>query len=319
MKPKIWYMWDPAPAIRQKLEPMAEIIANGKPDQVAGVTAVAINNLIDANGTFMDRCGPSLRGIFRPGIGIDNINLQDATDRGILVLNTPDAPTESTAEHAVALLMSLAKRVVVGHAQTGTWDRSNTLGMELKGRTLGVIGYGRIGRRVVEICALGLRMNVIVFDPFLPAHVQIEQAGVERVASLGELLSQADVLTLHCPSTAETYKLIGRKELQALRKGAYLINASRGPVVDEAALIEELRSGHIGGAALDVFDPEPPRPDNPLLHMNNVVVTPHIASYTEMGTILMQNGVADQMLQLLQGERPTNICNPQAWPGRMKG
>lgn len=318
MKPKIWYMWDPGPAVREKLEPVADLVIGGSLETLPGVDAVVINNIIDASATFFDQAGPSLRAVCRPGIGIDNVNLQDATARGILVINTPDAPTESTAEHAVALLMAMAKRVVVGHNQVTRWDRTNTLGLELKDRTLGVVGYGRIGRRVVEICGAGLRMKVLVFDPFLPASVEINQHGAERVNSLQELLERSDVLTLHCPSTPETYHLIGKKELHTLRKGAYLVNASRGPVLDEAALIEALSEGHLAGAAMDVFDPEPPAPDNPLLTMPNVIATPHIASSTDRGVYLMSHGVADQLLQLFQGERPPHICNPEAWSERRK-
>ena len=318
MKPKIWYMWDPGPAVREKLEPVADLVIGGSLETLPGVDAVVINNIIDASAAFFDQAGPSLRAVCRPGIGIDNVNLQDATARGILVINTPDAPTESTAEHAVALLMAMAKRVVVGHNQVTRWDRTNTLGLELKDRTLGVVGYGRIGRRVVEICGAGLRMKVLVFDPFLPASVEINQHGAERVNSLQELLERSDVLTLHCPSTPETYHLIGKKELHTLRKGAYLVNASRGPVLDEAALIEALSEGHLAGAAMDVFDPEPPAPDNPLLTMPNVIATPHIASSTDRGVYLMSHGVADQLLQLFQGERPPHICNPEAWSVRRK-
>ena len=318
MKPKIWYMWDPGPAVREKLEPVADLVIGGSLETLPGVDAVVINNIIDASATFFDQAGPSLRAVCRPGIGIDNVNLQDATARGILVINTPDAPTESTAEHAVALLMAMAKRVVVGHNQVTRWDRTNTLGLELKDRTLGVVGYGRIGRRVVEICGAGLRMKVLVFDPFLPASVEINQHGAERVNSLQELLERSDVLTLHCPSTPETYHLIGKKELHTLRKGAYLVNASRGPVLDEAALIEALSEGHLAGAAMDVFDPEPPAPDNPLLTMPNVIATPHIASSTDRGVYLMSHGIADQLLQLFQGERPPHICNPEAWSARRK-
>ncbi len=318
MKPKIWYMWDPGPAVREKLEPVADLVIGGSLETLPGVDAVVINNIIDASATLFDQAGPSLRAVCRPGIGIDNVNLQDATARGILVINTPDAPTESTAEHAVALLMAMAKRVVVGHNQVTRWDRTNTLGLELKDRTLGVVGYGRIGRRVVEICGAGLRMKVLVFDAFLPASVEINQHGAERVNSLQELLERSDVLTLHCPSTPETYHLIGKKELHTLRKGAYLVNASRGPVLDEAALIEALSEGHLAGAAMDVFDPEPPAPDNPLLTMPNVIATPHIASSTDRGVYLMSHGVADQLLQLFRGERPPHICNPEAWSARRK-
>ena len=318
MKPKIWYMWDPGPAVREKLEPVADLVIGGSLETLPGVDAVVINNIIDASATFFDQAGPSLRAVCRPGIGIDNVNLQDATARGILVINTPDAPTESTAEHAVALLMAMAKRVVVGHNQVTRWDRTNTLGLELKDRTLGVVGYGRIGRRVVEICGAGLRMKVLVFDPFLPASVEINQHGAERVNSLQELLERSDVLTLHCPSTPETYHLIGKKELHTLRKGAYLVNASRGPVLDEAALIEAMSEGHLAGAAMDVFDPEPPAPDNPLVTMPNVIATPHIASSTDRGVYLMSHGVADQLLQLFRGERPPHICNPEGWSARRK-
>jgi D-3-phosphoglycerate dehydrogenase len=252
----------------------------------------------------------------RPGIGVDNVDLVAATERGILVINTPDAPTESTAEHAVALLMAVAKRVVTGSRflQGGDFPRAELFGTEVRDRVLGVIGCGRIGRRVAEICALGFKMKVVAYDPFL-ANLNVPY--VEFTHDLTDLLERADFLTLHLPLTAQTHHLIGEAQLRRMRRGSYIINAARGPIVDEAALIRALQEGHLAGAGVDVFDPEPPTGDNPLLSMNNVVCTPHVASYTDRGQAGMRTGVVDQLIQLLHGERPSFIVNAEAWPGRM--
>jgi D-3-phosphoglycerate dehydrogenase len=267
----------------------------------------------------MDRVGPGLKLIARSGIGVDGIDIPAATERGILITNTPDAPTESTAEHAVALLLAIAKRVMVGDMQLRGADlpRSAMIGTEVKGRTLGVVGYGRIGRRVAEICALGLRMRVLAYDPFF-AETVTPPEGVTFINDLDTLLAQADFVTLHTPLIPETHHLISERELGLMKPGSYLINASRGPVVDEAALIEALQTGHLAGAGLDVFDPEPPEPNNPLLKMTNVVLTPHIASSTQTGLSAMINGAVDQILQVLAGQRPIHLVNPDAWPGRVK-
>jgi phosphoglycerate dehydrogenase-like enzyme len=251
---------------------------------------------------------------------VDNVDIPSASARQILVLNTPDAPTESTAEHAVALLMAVAKRVLVGDMylrSDRTIPRAEMIGTELLGRTLGVIGYGRIGRRVAEICALGLRMNVLAYDPF----INLTQATPERVtltSDLDELLRQANFVTVHVPLLPNTRHFIGEREMRLMAQGSYLINASRGPVIDEAALIRLLQEGHFAAVGLDVFDPEPPHPDNPLLKMRNVVVTPHIASSTDRGIYAMMHGVADQVIQVLQGERPPYLLNPEVWPGRVR-
>jgi phosphoglycerate dehydrogenase-like enzyme len=250
---------------------------------------------------------------------VDAIDISAATERGILVTNTPDAPTESTAEHAVALLLAVAKKVITGDMQLRGADipRSALVGTEVKGRILGVVGYGRIGRRVAEICALGLKMQALVYDPYLSG-IPPTPEGVTFVNDLDTLLAQADFVTLHTPLLAETYHLMGERELRLMKPGSYLVNASRGPVVDEAALIKALQDGHLAGAGLDVFDPEPPEPHNPLLKMPHVVLTPHIASSTTAGLAAMYHGAIDQMLQVLRGERPTFLVNPAAWPGRVK-
>lgn len=318
MLPKVWFQWNPTDEIRERLTPVVDIIPNGPEEQLPGVHGIVVGNLIDVNGELMDHIGPSLKVIARPGIGVDNIDIPAATERGILVIHTPDAPTESTAEHAVALLMSVAKRVVTGHLylQHREGERGQMLGTEMKDRTLGIVGCGRIGRRVAEICGMGLKMRVVVYDPFLDAETA-NKMGVELAADLPTLLAQSDFVTLHTPLMPETHHLIGEAELALMKPSAYLINASRGPIVDEAALIRALQNGALAGAALDVFDPEPPEPDNPLLHMTNVVATPHVASFTDRGTSGMQHGVADQLIQIFQGERPPFLVDPTVWPGRV--
>ena len=169
---------------------------------------------------------------------------------------------------------------------------------------------------MAEICALGLKMRVLAYDPFLVGTAPTVM-GVKMIADLDTLLVQADFVTLHVPLTPETHPLLSERELRLMKPGSYLINASRGPVVNEAALIRLLGEGHLAGAGLDVFDPEPPEPDNPLLRMANVVVTPHIASYTDRGLAAMMNGAIDQILQVLHGERPPFLVNPEVWPGRV--
>lgn len=316
MKPTIWYEFTTDEPNRLRLEKEANVVFGGSVDDLDNVFAVVIGSVIDANGAFMDRVGPSLRAIMRPGIGVDNVDLAAASERGILVINTPDAPTESTAEHAVALLMAIAKRVVTGSRflQTNDFPRTELFGTEVRDRVLGVIGCGRIGRRVAEICGLGFKMKVIGYDPFL---TNAEIPGVEFTNDLNDLLERADFLTLHIPLTPDTHHLIGEAEIRRMRRGSYIINAARGPVVDEQALIRALQDGHLAGAGVDVFDPEPPAGDNPLLTMNNVVCTPHVASFTDRGQGGMRTGIVDQILQLIQNERPPFIVNAQAWPGRM--
>lgn len=313
-KPKVWMMRDLGPEVVRRLQEVADVVIGGE-DLLPGADAVIVGQ---ANGDFMDRAGPQLKHLAFPGIGVDAIDVAAATQRGILVTNNPDAPTESTAEHAVALLLAVAKRVVVGDQMLrgADHDRSLTRGTEVKECTLGVVGYGRIGRRVAEICALGLKMRVQVYDAYVDPSTPTPE-GVTLVTDLPALIREADFLTLHTPLTPQTRGLMNEASIRSMKRGSYLINASRGPVVDEAALIRALQDGHLAGAGLDVFDPEPPHPDNPLLKMANVVVTPHIASGTDRGISNMMNGAVDQILMVLRGERPPHLIDPAVWPGRV--
>ncbi len=319
MTKKVWMEWSLSPTLMSRLTELGEVVSDGDMAQLHGSAVITgIRRYYD--GEFMDRVGPNLKMIAKPGIGVDNIDLDAATTRGILVCNTPDAPSESTAEHAVALLMAVAKRVMVGDMHLrgpADFGRDDMRGTELLGSKLGIVGYGRIGRRVAEMCALGIRMQVTIYDPLLASDVALP-AGVSRTDDVDAIFSENQFVTLHTPLLPATHHLANERRLRLMKPGSYLINASRGGVVDEGALIKVLQEGHLAGAGLDVFDPEPPLADNPLLKMNNVVLTPHIASNTDAGMAAMQAGTVENIVNILKGERPTWVANPEAWPGRME-
>lgn len=319
MKPKVWAERTLFPTELARLEEKAEIITNGTMDDLPGVDAAIIGGCT-VDDAFMEKAGPSLKMVIRHGIGYNTLDLPACSAKGVLAANTPDGPTESTAEHAVALMLSMTKRTVKADRmlrQNQPWTRDDMRGLEAMDHILGVVGYGRIGRRVTEICVAGLKMKALVYDPFLPDTARLPD-GVTKAADLDELLSKSDVVTIHTPLMPETEHMIGEKQLRMMKADAYLVNASRGPVVDEAALIKVLQDGHLAGAGLDVFDIEPPEADNPLLQMDNVVCTPHSASNTPQGSQRMSMGVVDQLLQLFAGEKPDSLLNPEAWPGRAK-
>ena len=268
-------------------------------------------------GEVMDRIGPRLRVIARPGIGVDRIDLDAATRRGIMVVNTPDGPTESTAEHTIALLLNLCKQVMTGDRILRTGHPFPTLaelapGLEVAGAVLGLVGLGRIGSRVADIARV-LGMKVLAFDPFITPE-RASMLGVELVPSLAELLPRAQVVSLHCPSTPETRHIMNAGTLSLMPRGSYLINAARGALIDEAALLDALRSGHLAGAALDVYDPEPPVTNHPLFTHPNTICTPHIGSYTTASVVRMRVMVCEQIASVLRGEHPTNLVNTAVQP-----
>jgi phosphoglycerate dehydrogenase-like enzyme len=317
-KPIVWTEVVLSPDARARLDAIAEVIVDPSGDRLRGAQ-VAIIGATYIDDAFLDAAGPDLRMVIRHGVGYDRVDVPVCSARGVLAANTPDGPTLSTAEHAVALILSLAKRLQEASAsmRTGepmTMSRLSLQGADLGGRTLGIVGFGRIGRRVGEICALGFGMKVLVHDPFA-GDIAAQYPWAEAAASLDDLLARSDFVTLHTSLTPETTHLIGERELRLMRPSAYLINVSRGPVVDEPALIRALRDGHLAGAGLDVYDPEPPEPTNPLLTMPNVVVTPHIASNTLEGIARLSNAVVDQIELLLRGARPTSLIDPDAWVG----
>ncbi|HYV39158.1 MAG TPA: phosphoglycerate dehydrogenase [Gemmataceae bacterium] len=238
-----------------------------------------------------------LKAIVRAGVGVDNIDVAAATRRGILVMNTPGGNTISTAEHTVAMMMSLARHIPFAAAslQGGKWERGKFVGMQLAGKTLGVVGLGRVGREVARR-AVGLDMKVVGFDPFL-APDRAAQLGIESSADLDQLLPRCDFLTVHTPGGPENMNLIDARRLALMKRGARIINCARGGIINEDALAEALKSGQIAGAAIDVFVAEPPPADHPLTKLPNVVVTPHLGA----STLEAQDAVAQEAAQLLIG------------------
>ena len=221
-----------------------------------------------------------LKAVGRAGVGVDNIDVQAANKHGVIVMNTPGGNTVSTAEHAFSLMMSLARHIPQAHASmvAGKWDRKNYEGVELNGKTLAILGMGRIGTEFARR-AMAFGMRVVAYDPYLsPSRAQILR--VELMQTVEEAVADADFITMHMPLTKETKYLLNGERLAKCKKGVRIINCARGGLVEEAALVEALKSGHVAGAALDVYETEPPAKDHPILSLPNVVLTPHLGAST---------------------------------------
>jgi D-3-phosphoglycerate dehydrogenase len=240
----------------------------------------------------------SLRVVGRAGVGVDNIDVPAATERGIVVMNAPDGNTITTAEHTMALLIALARRVPQANSslKAGRWDRKAFIGVELQGKTLGIVGMGRIGRTVAAR-ARAFGMKIVAFDPFI-APEQARDSEIE-LAPLDEVFANADFITVHTPLTTETRGLIGSAAFARMKKGVRVINCARGGLVDENALYDAIKSGTVAGAALDVFVQEPPPPDHPLLLLDEVIVTPHLGASTTEAQEGVAFTVAEQMRDYL--------------------
>ena len=248
-----------------------------------------------------------LKVIGRAGVGVDNVDVEAATRRGIVVANAPESTVTSAAEHTIGLLVALARNIPQAHAalKQGRWERSTWGGIELEGKMLGVLGFGRIGQQVARR-ALGLGMRVVAYDPFV-AKERFRELGAERAETAEDVLAVAEFLTLHLPLTAETRGFLGRDAIERLPDGARVINAARGELVDEEALADALRSGRLAAAALDVYSEEPY--SGPLLELDNVVVTPHLAASTEEAQDRAGVIVAEQVAAALEGAVVTNAVN----------
>ncbi len=275
-------------------------------DERYGLTGAALQEALRAADGVIIRSGTRitadllndpgrLRAIVRAGVGVDNIDVAAATRKGIVVMNTPGGNTVSTAEHTITLLLALARHVPAADASIhqGKWERGKFVGTQLAGKTLAIVGLGRIGREVARRAA-GLDLKVIGYDPFLSPE-RAAQLGIESVPDLDQLLPRCDFLTVHTPLTEETKDLIGERELYLLKRGSRVLNCARGGIVNAAALDDALRSGHLAGAALDVFLDEPRAEDHPLLQLPTVVVTPHLGA----STVEAQASVAREAAQLM--------------------
>ncbi|SFM46469.1 hydroxyacid dehydrogenase [Thermodesulforhabdus norvegica] len=272
----------------------------------------------------MIQASPRLKVIGRHGIGVDNIDLEAATERGVIVVNTPDANSMSVAEYVVMAMGYLAKRFKEADRalREGLFNRDGSLPglvtrlgftcIELNGKTLGLVGFGRIGRLVARKCRDGFDMRVIAYDPYISEEA-IRQGGAVPRSDLESVFVEADVVSVHVPLSEETRGLIDMRYLRLMKPTAYLINAARGGIVVEKDLYEILKEKRIAGAAIDVFEKEPPPPDHPFFTLDNVLVTPHMAAMTDGALKRMAEEVARDVVAVLKGERPRNLVNPQAW------
>jgi D-3-phosphoglycerate dehydrogenase len=275
-------------------------------EAINGFDGLAIRSATKVTAKILERA-KSLKVIGRAGIGVDNVDIPAATARGIIVMNTPFGNSITTAEHAITLMLSLARQIPEADASTraGKWEKNKFLGVEMFGKTLGIIGCGNIGSIVADR-AIGLRMKVVAYDPYLSAERALD-LGVEK-AELEQLLRRADFITLHTPLTDKTRNIISRESLALTKKGVRLINCARGELIDEAALFDALTSGHVAGAALDVFVEEPAT-SSPLFALPNVVCTPHLGASTTEAQENVALQVAEQMSDYLIRGAITNALN----------
>jgi len=278
---------------------------------IADADAVIVRSETKIRGKLLD-AAQRLRVVGRAGIGVDNIDLDGTTERGIVVLNTPDANATTTAELAIAHLFSLSRALPAADrsVRDGKWERSKFMGSEVSGKTVGVIGFGTIGRLFAER-ARGLKMRVLGFDPFVNPQTFADY-GVERM-ELDALLAVADYVTLHCPMTNDTRNLLSAERMRAMKKGARIINCARGGLVDEAALLELVQGGHLAGAALDVFDKEPPG-ESPLFGCPNIQFTPHLGASTEEAQTATGVEIAHQIADYLLKGEVRNAVNLKSVP-----
>ncbi|HLV33870.1 MAG TPA: NAD(P)-dependent oxidoreductase [Spirillospora sp.] len=320
---KVWVGVNMPDDVFAMLEEEVEVIGPRSdptpPDSIEGVEeadAAIICPIFPANMATFEKL-PRLRVVTRTGAGYDNVDVSAATACGICVVRTPDSNTESTAVYTIGMMLNAVRRIKLGDRllARGEWlPLPQVDSFDLNGAMLGIIGLGRIGGRVAEIAHV-LGMRVIAYDPYIDEGRAVSLR-TRLVPELHTLLNEADVVTLHVPVTDETRGMINATTLSQMKDGAVLVNCARGQVVVETALVDALRSGKLAGAALDVWDPEPPAPDNPLLHMDNVITTPHMAAKTYEGQRRSRSSGAQQTIMALKGLRPSGLVNPEVWDRR---
>lgn len=254
------------------------------------------------------KAADNLKIIARAGVGVDNIDLNAATEKGIMVVNAPESTSITVAEHTMGLILSAVRKIAIADKSTkeNKWEKKKFMGHELRNKTLGVIGMGRIGSQVVNRCK-AFEMDAIVYDPYLPEEVA-KQMGVKLYAELDDVLKRADIITIHVPLTPETEHSISTEQFETMKDTAFIFNCARGGIIDEDALYDALANNKIGGAGLDVYEVEPPK-DNKLLELDNIVCTPHIAASTKEAQRDAAIIVANEVIDLFNGKTPRNVLN----------
>jgi D-3-phosphoglycerate dehydrogenase len=315
--------------IQKELADIASVVTlEDKPDEDSLCKLVGSTNIIVPLFAKITRkvieSSQNLVAIVRYGTGVDNIDLNAATEKGVIVTCAPDYATISVAEHTITFILALSKKVLIADRLTRTgklgqsWSvlPNDVLAIEVAGKTLGIIGFGRIGREVAKR-ANALGMKVIAYDPMIDSH-NIWKENVTPVDRLEELLPESDFVSIHVPLNEMTYNLIGERELKMMKRSAFLINTSRGKIVNQTALIKALEEGRIAGSALDVYEKEPLDPDNPLTKLSNVILTPHSAWYTDAALERLKDTVVTQIKCILKNEKPPHIINPEVYAYRKR-
>ena len=317
--PIIWFDRSPNSVLTDRVDGKATFSWPTSADPLDGIDdadgVIAGASIIYDQSVFVEV--PNLRVLARAGIGFDNVVLDDATAYGIAVCNTPDGPTISTAEHALALIFSVSKGLKQSelrlHRQEGNYGPLHRA-LELDGASLTLIGLGRIGSRVAKV-ATAVGMHVTAYDPF-ESDEHFETLGVERSIDLKQAVSEAQVISVHAPLNSETRHLVDSELIGHMRDGVFIVNTARGALIDDHALFVALESGKVAGAGLDVTEPEPLPSGHPLLEHENVLVTPHVASATPEGRERIFSMALDQVLSAFAGIKPSHNLNPEVWPGR---
>ena len=290
------------------------VTAPGKLERAALLAEVAdAHALIIRSGVTADAeliaAAPQLKAIARAGVGVDNVNLDAATAQGVVVMNTPGGNTISTAEHSIGLMLALSRHIPQGHQSLaeGRWERKAHMGVELKGKTLGIIGLGRIGQAIAAR-AQAFEMRVIAHDPYLLP--EVAAALYVPLLALDEVYARSDYLSLHALVTEETRGMINADSITSMKRGVRIINAARGALINSADLAAALQSGRVAGAALDVYEQEPPPADHPLIGLPNVVHTPHLAASTADAQVTVAVEAAQAVVDYLIEGKAANVCNP---------
>lgn len=292
-------------------EELCKIIPNYDALMIRSATTVT-KNILEA--------GKNLKIVGRAGVGVDNVDVESATQKGIIVVNSPDGNTTAAAEHTVALMLSMARNIPAAVASTkaGNWERSKFTGTEVFGKTLGIIGLGKIGSHVAKV-ALALGMKVIVCDPYTTQEA-VEALGCEYIAHLDDFWGRCDFITVHTPKTRETTHLINKNSINRMKKGVKIINCARGGIIDENALKEAIESGQVSSAAIDVYEAEPDIKSSPLLNIEgNIVLTPHLGASTSEAQLNVAIDVAHQIKEVLSGGSATSAVNiPSLKPEKLE-
>jgi len=277
-------------------------------DDIVDVDGIVIRSGVTVDQEVLSKA-EKLKVITRAGVGVDNVDLEAATANGVVVMNTPNGNTIATAEHTFGLMLALARHIPQGHKsmQEGRWDRKLFMGVELRGKTLGIVGLGRIGRAVATR-AIAFEMNVIAYDPYVPRDIA-HTIGVELV-DLEEIYRQSDFITLHTIVTEETRHMINELSLSKMKEGVRIVNAARGALIHDQDLANAIQSGKVAGVAMDVYETEPPPADHPLIGLDEVIDTPHLAASTSDAQVTVAEEAAHLMVDGLLNKKYQNVVNP---------